>query len=76
MARKAIYSLNLCLRSDTSSPKLNIILTLLLGFDIDTTGGSETGGSLSKKRDRQCYQQLTTPAMSRCCAASNIMLLL
>ena len=50
MARNAIYSLNLCLRSDTSSQKLIIILTLLLGFDIVTTCASETGVLFQKKR--------------------------
>ena len=50
MARKAIYSPNLCLRSDTSSQKLLIILTLLLGFDIFTTGASKTGVLFQKKR--------------------------
>ena len=45
----AIYSLNLCLRSDTSW-KLNIILTLLLGFDIASTGASQTGVLFEKKR--------------------------
>ena len=45
----AIYSLNLCYARTPPPTKLNIILTLLLGFVIVTTSANETGGSLSKK---------------------------
>ena len=46
----AIYSLNLCYARIPPPGKLNIILTLLLGFVIVTTGANEMGVLFQKKR--------------------------
>ena len=58
MERNAIYSLNLCLRSDTTSWNFNIILTLLLGIIAIITTGSTERGALFQKKEKDCATSL------------------
>ena len=46
----AIYSLNLCLRSDNTCRNFNVIFTLLLGGLIIVNTGSTERGALFKKK--------------------------
>ena len=52
MERNAIYSLNLCLHSDTTSWNFNIILTLLVAIIVIVTTGSTERRALSKRKEK------------------------